>query len=437
MRRILLFAICCAYAASAQNVPDPALLAAINKIPAIDNHTHVMKVTGPGEHDTEYDALPCETLEPSDTQWFLRPENPQTIEAWKALYGYAYDDQTTAHGKELIAARGKVVQQQGDHFPDWVLDKINTRIMFANRIAMGPGLDANRFRWVPYDDALLFPLDNTNMADTPDRKFFYGREEMLLKRYLGDLNISGVPNTLAAYVAQVVGPTLEAQKMDGAIAIKFEAAYLRALDFQPVDEATASAVYDREMSRNSHPPNSEYKRVQDYLFKVIAAEAGRLGMAVHIHTGIGCGGYYQVAGANPLNLEPILNDPALRKTNFVFLHGGYPFTDEMASMLTRPNVYTDTSLEPLMLSITRAAKSIRSWLEYVPEKVLYGTDLYSGDEGAYGWDVIGWQGSHNARYALALALTGMMQDREITREQALHMAELVLHGNAEKLYGLK
>lgn len=437
MRRMLLLVVAIAISAAAQNTPDPALLAEINKIPAIDNHTHVMKVTGPDELDTEYDALPCETLEPSETQWFLRSDRPEIIAAWKALYQYPYDDQSPAHVKELVAARAKVLQQQGDHFPDWVLDQIHTRIMFANRISMGRGLDTGHFVWVPYDDALLFPLDNANMADTPDRKFFYGREQMVLIRYLADLNIATVPSTLAEYVSKVVVPTLEKQKRNGAVAIKFEAAYLRALDFQPVDEATASAVYDREMSRNSHPPNSEYKKVQDYLFKVIAEEAGRLGLAVHIHTGIGCGGYYQVAGANPLNLEPILNDPLLRKTNFVLLHGGYPFTEQMASMLTRPNVYTDTSLEPLMLSLPRAAESIRSWLEYVPEKVLFGTDLYSGDDGAYGWDVIGWQATHNARYALALALTGMMRDGEITRAQALGMANMVLHGNAEKLYRFK
>src|SRR6185437_6110517 len=156
MRRVLLVLLCCASAAGGQNVPDPALLAAIDKIPAIDNHTHVMKVTGPGERDTGYDALPCETLEPSDTQWFLRPENPQIIASWRALYGYAYNDQSPDHVRELIVAREKVVRQQGDHFPDWVLDRIHTRIMFANRIALGRGLDAAHFRWVPYDDALLF-----------------------------------------------------------------------------------------------------------------------------------------------------------------------------------------------------------------------------------------------------------------------------------------
>src|SRR5207244_7960094 len=30
----------------------------------------------------------------------------------------------------------------------------------ANRVAMGRGLTAPRFRWVSFDDALLFPLSN-------------------------------------------------------------------------------------------------------------------------------------------------------------------------------------------------------------------------------------------------------------------------------------
>src|SRR5437773_1872471 len=43
--------------AGAQN-SDPQLLAEINKIKAIDNHTHPPKVVGPGEKDDDFDALP-------------------------------------------------------------------------------------------------------------------------------------------------------------------------------------------------------------------------------------------------------------------------------------------------------------------------------------------------------------------------------------------
>jgi hypothetical protein len=70
MRRLILFVLVYTLTAAAQGAPDPALLAQIQKIPAIDNHTHVMKVTAPGEHDDEFDALPCDTLEAWDAAFF-------------------------------------------------------------------------------------------------------------------------------------------------------------------------------------------------------------------------------------------------------------------------------------------------------------------------------------------------------------------------------
>src|SRR5262249_44039817 len=119
-----------------------------------------------------------------------------------------------------------------DNFPNWVLDQLGIETELANRIALGRGLKPPRFRWVPFDDALMLPLDKAILAnETPDRKFFYAREEMLLKRYLRDLNVSALPDTLEEYTAKIVTPTLERQKQNGAVAIKFEAAYLRTLDF--------------------------------------------------------------------------------------------------------------------------------------------------------------------------------------------------------------
>ena len=55
---------------------DPQLLAEINKIKAIDNHSHPPKVVAPGEKDDDFDALPCDPLEPSDPTTISRPENP-------------------------------------------------------------------------------------------------------------------------------------------------------------------------------------------------------------------------------------------------------------------------------------------------------------------------------------------------------------------------
>src|SRR5438309_9923942 len=84
---------------------DPQLLADINKIKAIDNHSHPPKLVAAGEKDDDFDALPCDPLEPSDPTTVSRPENPQYIAAWKALYNYPYNDRAPEHIKELLQAK--------------------------------------------------------------------------------------------------------------------------------------------------------------------------------------------------------------------------------------------------------------------------------------------------------------------------------------------
>ena len=417
--------------------PDPAIMSEIRKIRAIDNHSHPPRVVSDGERDDEFDALPCDPLQPTDPNTVTRPENPQYLAAWKALWGYAYEDRSDAHVKELLAAKNKIRQEQGDNYPAWVLDRLGIDVEFANRVAMGRGLDAAHYRWVPFDDALLFPLHNDALAaETPDRKFFFGREDTLLARYRRDLAVAASPATLAEYTARVVTPELERQKKEGAVAFKFEAAYLRSLDFEPASEQDAAAIYAKYAAGHVHPAKDEYTRLQDYLFRYVAAEAGRLGLPVHIHTGEGCGGYFYLQGSNPVLLESVLNDERLRKTTFVLLHGGAgPYSREISYLLMKPNVYTDLSEQTWLETPHRLAEVLRDWLEWYPEKILFGTDLYPGS-GAYDWEEIGWQTSQTARQALGIALTGMLQDGEITVQRANEIARMVLRENAVKLYHL-
>jgi predicted TIM-barrel fold metal-dependent hydrolase len=416
--------------------PDPALMTQILKIRAIDNHSHPPRVVGAGERDDEFDALPCDPLEPTAPNTMTRPENPQYLAAWHALWGYSYNDRSDAHVRELLATKQRIREEQEDHYPAWVLDQLHIETEFANRVAMGRGLDAPRFRWVPFDDAFLFPLNNEKLAaETPDRKFFFGREDMLLTRYRKEAGIAELPPTLAEYTARVVTPELERQKQAGAMAIKFEAAYLRSLDFEPAAKQDAAAIYAKYL-RSGMPPKESYTHLQDYLFRYIAAEAGRLALPVHIHTGAGCGGYFYLGGSNPLLLESVLNDARLRNTTFVLLHGGAgPFTREISYLLMKPNVYTDLSEQTWMESPHRLAEVLRDWIEWYPEKVLYGTDLYPGS-GAYDWEEIGWQTNQTARQALGIALTEMIHDGEITLPRANEIAQMVLRGNAVKLYHL-
>jgi predicted TIM-barrel fold metal-dependent hydrolase len=421
---------------------DFQLLAEINRIKAIDNHSHTPKLVGPGEKkDDDFDALPCDPLEPSDPTTISRPENPEYLAAWKALYGYVYSDRSPQHVRELLQNKQRVRQREGDNYPSWVLDQLGIETELSNRVAMGRGLQPPRFRWVPFDDALLFPLNNSNVAnETPDRKFFYSREETLLEHYLQSQNLTAPPVSLEEYASKVVTPTLESQKRQGAVAIKFEAAYLRSLDFGPIPLDPAQSFHEAQQIYSRYvkggvPPKPDYVRLQNYLMRYMAREAGRLGLPVHFHTGGGCGTYFMLNDANPALLDSLLNDASLRKTSFVLLHGGAgAFTKYTAYMLMKPNVYTDFSEQTWLISTRKLSEVVRDLLEWYPEKTLFGTDLYPNTP-EIDWEEIGWQTTQSGREALAIALTGMMQDGEITRQRALELAHMVLHDNAARLYG--
>ena len=358
---------------------DSALLSEIRQLKLIDNHAHPPALVNPGEKDDDFDALPCDPLEPTDTPAMLREGNPIYLQAWKALWHYPYDDATPDHINELLAIKKRIRQEQGNNYPNWVLDQLGIATELANRIALGRGQAPPRFRWVPFDDTLLFPLNNAGIAQqSPDRKVFMAREEMLRQRYLTQIGVPALPATLPEYTSQVVTPLLEAQKKQGAVAIKFEAAYLRSLDFSPAAEPQARAIYSQYV-KSGVPSQAQYKLLQDYLMRYIAREAGRLHMPVHFHTGGGCGGYFNLEGSNPVLLESLFNDPALRKTNFVMIHAGAGNYDTLVPyLLMKPNVYADFSEQTWIIAPHHMALDIRYMLESYPEKVMFGTDLFPG-----------------------------------------------------------
>ena len=66
---------------------------------------------------------------------------------------------------------------------------------------------------------------------------------------------------------------------------------------------------------------------------------------------------------------------------------------------------------------------------------MFATDAYPYSN-EMGWEESGWITVRAGRQALAIALTGMMRDGEISRSRASELARMVLRENAKALYGL-
>ena len=422
--------------APGQTPVDSALLAYVNSIRAIDVHAHPMRPVPPGAPaDTEFDALPLDGIPPFGVPHRLSLDDPVWRSAQDALFHAPGATSDSVYRAGLRAAVEATRREHAEQFPGWALDAIGIDVMLANRIAMGPGLSSPRFRWVPFADPLMYPLDTRGEASrTPDTRALYPKEAALLRRYLRELRISKLPPTLDAYARTIVRPTLERWRSGGAVGIKLEAAYLRPLDFDDPDPGAARTVYARYVG-GGVPSRAEYKTLEDYLVRVIAKDAGALGLTIQIHTLETFGGYYRSAGAAPHLLEPLVNDSTLRATKFVIVHGGWPLVGETQGLLSKPNVYADVSMMDILLPPHQLAAVLRQWLGEWPDKVLFGSDAFDGGP-EQGWEQVAWVGTTTARRALAMALTAMLRDGEISRPRAEELARMVMRQNALTAYDL-
>ncbi len=416
---------------SYQSATDTELAEYINKIKAVDNHAHPTTIDS---NDKGFDALPLDAIFPFELPARVRPDGQNWLAAAKAVYGFTGSELNEKAMKGMTDTAANVMKQKGEKFPEWALDRADIEVMLSNRITMGSGISSPRFRWVSYVDALLFPLSTKAEAVTPDREKLFPLEDQLLKKYLADLNIAKLPATLDEYLKQVVTATLEAQKKGGCVALKFEAAYLRSLDFEKTTMQLASEVYAKNMN-GGEPSHEKYKLLQDFIFYYIAKEAGRLSMAIHIHSFPGAGNYFIAQGCDPLLLEPVFNDPELRNTKFVLIHGGGTFFQHTSAMLWKPNVYADLSLLTLVWTPDQLAAVLKDWLSQFPEKIIFGTDASSFGPGL-GWEMSAWISSNTGRQALTLALSEMIRSNEISRSRAKEIATMILRTNAGNLYNL-
>jgi hypothetical protein len=135
---------------------DLELFAEILNIKAIDHHSHAL----PARVRVADDA---ERLDPLGQALFsypvrLRVDNPEYIDAWRALYDYNYADMTVAHTRDALKTKLNIMAKLGEQYPVWVLDQAGIELMFVNMSGLGSGQTGPRFRCVVCCDGLLSPF---------------------------------------------------------------------------------------------------------------------------------------------------------------------------------------------------------------------------------------------------------------------------------------
>src|SRR5271169_2866841 len=258
--------------ADLQKVYD-RLLKQIDQIPIYDNHSHA---TFPDDSDMDAQAAP-----PDESSVLrLRDTNPEFVAAAKSLFGYPYDDFKPEHAKWLIDKKKAAEAAGGTAYWDSILDKLNIETCLANRVALAPYLDPKRFHWVFFLDSSVFALNNRDQTGkNGDMGVYIPLQEKVLQRYMKQESVNGLPADLAGYEA-FVRQTLADNQKKGGVAIKFEAAYFRSLYFGDPPREKAEAIFAKYHA-GEVPSNEDYRTLQDYVFRVLIDQAGKLHLPVH------------------------------------------------------------------------------------------------------------------------------------------------------------
>ena len=423
------------YFVSAQARPFPGpdvqqiyerLLPQIEKLPAFDHHAH------PGfADDPDVDAMAA----PPDASEALRTrdDNPELIAAAKALFGYPYSDLSPEHAKWLVAKKAELKKSNpGTAYFNLILDKINTESSVANRAMMPDYLDAKRFPWVFFADSFMWPFNNEReTARNPDEGVYIPLQEKMQRRWMQQENVSKLPIKFDDYLTFITRVLADNQKKGG-IAMKFEVAYFRPTTFSDPSREQADEIY-RQYASSGVPSEKDYRTFQDYIFRFLVTQGGKLALPVHIHTAIGIGDYFNLSQGNIMNLETVLRDPRNRSTTFVMIHGGYPLEREAVWLAAMKNVYLDSSFGELAQYPSAFKDTLKMWLETFPDKITFVTDCFPYNQ-VLGAEESYWLGAQSSRMALAAALAEMISEKEITEARALELAHAYLHDTAVKLY---
>ncbi len=401
------------------------LLPQIEKIPAFDHHAH------PGfADDPDVDAM---AAPPGSVPFRERDTNPELIAAAKALFDYPYNDLTPEHAKWLTLKKAELRKQYaGTAYFDMILDKLNLERSVANRAMMADYLDAKRFPWVFFADAFMWPFDNRQQRSrNPDEEVYIPLQEKMLHRWMQQENVGKLPPDLDSYL-KFISRTLEDNQKKGGIALKFEVAYFRTTKFSDPARQQAEAIYKKYVAGGVSSPE-DYRTFQDFLFRFLVTEGGRLHLPVHIHSSVGIGDYFSLTESGIMNLENVLRDPRYKSTTFVMIHGGYPFEREAIWLASVKNVYMESSYQEIAMYPSEFKHSLKQWLETFPDKITFGTDSFPYNE-VLGAEESYWLGVQSARTALAAALAEMVSMGEVSESKAVEMAKAYLHDTATSIY---
>ncbi len=214
------------------------------------------------------------------------------------------------------------------------------------------------------------------------------------------------------------------------VTLKTAAAYFRSLYYEDVSKEKATEVFNLVLnSPKNSLPFETVKPLSDYMMHRMLDLARKYHKPVQIHTGLQTGDGNIIENSNPALLANLFLK--YRDVQFILFHGGYPFGGELATLAKN---FRNVSIDLCWLYIISPSYSERylhEWLETIPaSKIMaFGGD-YENVENLYGHLLF-------ARQIISNVLIAKVRDGYFSEEEAIKVANMILHDNAVNLFHLK
>jgi uncharacterized protein len=372
-------------------LPVERLRAAVAEIPAVDHHAHLLS----REPGLRLADVLTESRDPAQVE--AGREHPAYLRAWPELAGVLGTDVSE---ESLAAARADDLAGHTAR----LLGACRLEAMFVDDGFRPPGA-------VSLDE-------HAGLAGCPVRRIVRVETEV-------EAATAGAGWPPLAECRDHLGRAVTGALGAGAVGLKTIAAYRCGLALPPPSVEAASRAYDAWRRSGS-------SRLEDAdliaLFLADAVEAAGGDVPLQVHTGLGDADQALV-GADPALLQPQIDHGFLTDVPVVLLHC-YPYIRQAGYLAA---IYANVHLD-LSLAITfvphRGPELVAEALELAPVgKLLFATDANRLPEVfllATRW----W------RESLAQTLGRLVGDGFLAEARAVTWAELVLAGNARRVYGL-
>lgn len=149
-------------------------------------------------------------------------------------------------------------------------------------------------------------------------------------------------------------------------------------------------------------------------------------LPVQIHSGLNGGNIENSKPTHLLNL--FMEYPDVK---FILFHGAYPYGGELAVLAKKfSNVYIDMCWL-YIISPSYSERYLHEWLETVPANKIM----------AFGGDFLHVEGIHShlllAKQIVSNVLIDKVRDGYFSEDEAIKVAQMLLHDNAIRILGLK